>query len=173
MNHWHKSSIIILLLTLLGLGGIIFLGRQLQSDADLVINSYLDLYKTSRWKEDLGVTKKILAETAESRDLIEGAFLASDNLLFFIEQLESLQRKTGVELKLDEPKSGAGETPSLEVSFRIIGSFSALYHFLSLVENLPYRLEWRSVAWSLDSGTTWSGNFSLAVMSYNKSNATN
>ncbi len=171
MKRVHKNSIVLLLLLLVGLSGAIFLGRQLQFGSDQIINSYLELSRTSRGKEDLAVIKKILAETVESRALVAGAFLESQALISFIEQLEGLAKKTGVELKLDEPRLGASKIPSLEISFQATGPFANLSHLLSLLENLPYRLEWRGVAWALDSGTTWSGNFSLAVMSYNKSNA--
>ena len=171
MKSFHKSSLVVLLLTVLGLGGVVFLGRQLQTDANQIIDSYLNLYSTSRGKEDLEVTKKILTETMEARAKVAEAFLQGDELIPFIEQLESLEKKTGVEMKLDEPKSGAGKTPNLEISFHLTGPFNSLYRFLSLMENLPYQLEWRAVAWTLDSGTTWSGDFSLAVVSYNQTNA--
>lgn len=170
MKRLNKKTIIVISLNLVGLAGLIFLGRQLNQDVSQVITAYQEFYTSTHGQEDLLALTKILTETTEARVAVGVAFLSGDTLIPFIERLEDLARTAGVILKLDEPKVVTGKIASLELSFHAEGSFAGLYHYLSLLENLPYRLDWRSVTWSFNSGTTWSGDFNLAITSYTNTN---
>lgn len=170
MRYFRKSSLIVISLNLLSLGVLGFLGRQLYNDASRVVAAYQELYTAARGKENLAVITKSFTATVEPRAVIANAFLHTDGLVIFIEQLEGLAKTASVTLELDEPKSITGKTASLDLAFRATGSFAGLYRFLSLLESLPYRLDWRSVTWNFASGTTWSGDFALAVISYTDAN---
>lgn len=172
MRHINKGSPAIILLNLLGLAAVVFLGRQLANDANRVIAIHQELYTTARGKEGLAFAAKTLAETTESRAIVAGAFLRGSELISFIEKLESLAKTAGVDFNLDEPKSLAGKTGGLHLTFSATGSFTGLYRFLALLENLPYRIDWNSLDWSQKSGTTWSGIFDLTVASYVDDNVT-
>ena len=172
MRHFRKSSAIIILLNLLGLGVLGFLGRQLYGDADQVIAAYQEFYTATRGKENLMILEKTLVATTDSRAAVAAAFLRSDELVLFIEKLEGLAKTAGVELNLAEPKPVVRKAASLELAFQATGSFAGLYRFSTLLENLPYRLEWQSLKWNLKGGTTWQGDFNLAVVSYTDDNAT-
>ncbi|MFH1170254.1 MAG: hypothetical protein V1704_01705 [Candidatus Vogelbacteria bacterium] len=166
----NKKTIIVISLNLVGLMGVFFLSRQLNRDVNQVVTAYQEFYTSAHGQEDLLALTKILTETADARATLGTAFLSGDALISFIERLEGLARTAGVTFKLDEPKVTVGKNASLELSFQAEGSFTGLYHFLSLLENLPYRFDWQSVAWTFNSGTTWSGNFSLIITSYTNTN---
>ena len=172
MKRPNKKIIIIVGLNLVGLAGLIFLGRQLNHDVNQVVTAYQEFYTSARGQEDLLALTKILTETAGARATVGTAFLSDTELISFIERLEGLARTAGVILKLDEPKVTGGKIASLGLSFQAMGSFTGLYHFLSLLENLPYRLDWQNIAWNFDSGTTWSGDFNLTITSYTDTNVT-
>ena len=160
----------VILLNLIGWSTLGFLGYKLNGDAIQVVTAYQELYTIARGKEDLRTITGAITETAESRAAIAAAWLRGEDLILFIKKLENLAKTAGVEFRLDEPKPIAGETARLDLSFRASGLFAGLYHFLALLENLPYRLDWRGVTWSFESGTTWSGDFNLAVTSYTDTN---
>ena len=172
MKRLNKKTIIVIGLNLIGLAGLFFLGRQLNHDVNQVVATYQEFYTSTHGQEDFLALTKILTETTDARPTVETAFLSSAALVPFIERLESLARTAGVVFKLEEPKVVAGKTASLALSFQATGSFAGLYHFLLLLENLPYRLDWQEVAWNFNSGTTWSGNFNLAITSYLDTNVT-
>lgn len=167
----NKKTIIVISLNLVSLAGLFFLGRQLNQDVNQVVTAYQEFYTSANGQEDLLALTKILTETADARVTVGTAVLSGDALIPFIEQLEGLARTAGVTFKLDEPKvATTGKTASLALSFQATGSFAGLYHFLSLLENLPYRFDWQSINWSFNSGTTWSGNFNLIITSYTNTN---
>jgi len=174
MRHFRisKSGLIVIVLNLLGWGAFGFLARQLYSDSNRVITAYQELYTTTRGKENLSTVSRTLAETAGSQATITTAFLSGDELVAFFEKIEGLSRTAGVVLALDEPKVSSDKTPNLGLTFQAAGSFAGLYRFLAWLENLPYRLVWQSLSFSLKSGTTWTGNFDLTITSYIPSNAT-
>jgi Tfp pilus assembly protein PilO len=166
----NKKTVIIIGLNLAGLAGLFFLGRQINQDVNQVVAAYQEFYTSTHGQEDFLALTKTLTETTDARATVDTAFLSSTDLISFIERLEGLARTAGVTFKLDEPKVTAGKTASLALSFQVTGSFAGLYHFLSLLENLSYRLDWQSVAWTFNSSTTWSGNFNLAITSYTNTN---
>ena len=167
MKFLNKSSIKVILLNLIGWGVLGFLGNKLYNDANQIIVAYQELYTTARGKENFRITSDTFNETAEQRSSLE-----DKDLILFIEKLEGLAKTAGVELKLNEPKSVTGKVIRLDLTFLASGSFASLYYFLTLIENLPYRLEWKTLTWALANGTTWSGNFDLAIISYNNHNVT-
>ncbi|HEY4476579.1 MAG TPA: hypothetical protein VJB69_01140 [Candidatus Paceibacterota bacterium] len=168
MTRINKSNVIVILLNLLGLAAVAFLGQRLYRDVDQVISTYQELYTVTRGKENLAVAEKIITETATSQATINEAFLRGGDLILFIKKLESLAQTASVELDLDEPESFVDKVPGLNLTFRATGPFVGLYHFLALLENLPYRIAWQSIDWSFSSGTTWSGDFNLTIVSYTR-----
>ncbi len=171
MRNLSKSGLTVICLNLVALGALGFLGFKLYDDANQVIIAYQELHAAARGKEDLKALTETLEGTVESRATLTAAWLRSEGLILFIEKLEGLARTAGIELKLDEPKATIGEEPRLNLAFAGSGSFAGLHHFLVLLENLPYRLEWQTLSWSSNSGITWSGNFTLAIVSYTDTNA--
>lgn len=98
---------------------------------------------------------KIVNETKEERLILNSSFVASDEVAFFAEKLESLASLAGAKLVIDtisdQPKNNVTEEDEekkdklvfldkLSVSFSAKGTFRSVMKTLSLIEYMPYRI---------------------------------
>ena len=114
--------------------------------------------------------KRLSEQVDEGRDKIAAYFINNETLPEFIESLETLAARGGVELDLTqaevEEKSGAKQV-RLELS--AAGSFSKVTDYLAQVESLPYGIAFSSVR--LDKAAVpdegpWKLTGSLIILSY-------
>lgn len=131
---------------------------------------------------NVNVLKKTLEELVPERQAIEGAMVAENNLVGFIEFLESLAKKSDVDLfigsavlpqKKDLPADRQGETPSFNLN--LAGSFVALARFNILLENSPFGVNIESSQIrklspdekkSKKTSKDWEGVFKINVLNY-------
>lgn len=108
--------------------------------------------------------KQSIQNTQSSREKIEQFIVSQDETVSFIEKIEGLSVKTGAVVNLTNvSRTSSGENSSLMFTVNADGTFREVYHFLSLVEMLPYRLSVKSVSFALDTDSVASGVASGAV----------
>ncbi len=117
-------------------------------------------------------TKNAYLNTESERMLVDGFVLRADEVVMFLERLESLAQTVGVEMETDSvstavygDKGSAWET--FVVNFSTEGSWTLTYRFLSLLEHLPYlsKLTQVTVEKSLTGEESfWRGTFRLEVL---------
>ncbi len=115
-------------------------------------------------------------------DRLNFYFITKETTANFIEELESIALRSGVTFKLNSLSIGKEEKitnkPSyLKLTMRFDGSFSNVHHFLTILENLPYRVRFNSINIArLDTEAVvdkkdkvsppWYGDVSLDMLSY-------
>ncbi len=138
---FHISFIIISLATLLLLGMYIFFSYRIESvfsEAETASHERLGLEAKGR---QLSKTEDLVLNTESKRLELESHFVTSDELVSFIEYIESLDTISGGTLVIDEVDVGdeQGE-PVLKVSLSASGKYKEIYKLLSLIETMPYEV---------------------------------
>jgi Tfp pilus assembly protein PilO len=119
----------------------------------------------------LRTLQSIVEITREDRAGINTFFLTEQEIVDFLEVIEGLREDTGASINVRS--IGEGETltntltKELHLNVTAEGSWEAVYHFLALLESLPYRIKLQQVQLSDSSTTTdepsWSGVFNFSV----------
>jgi hypothetical protein len=151
---------------------------QLQSEADT------DIEKNN----ELSTVKESLSQNASFISQIDSFFVAHDGVVDFISMLEKLGQDAGVKLNIGSVAVDSTQTKKvdfkegLRLRIETGGSWRDTLYFLSVVENLPYRVEFNSSSLSLigaedsilfkDSSAsrerskdeTWKSSFDITVL---------
>jgi len=123
----------------------------------------------------------LLADVKKDEEKISLTFLSSNNIVKFIEDLEFLSHKASTTLEVDAiklPTPGDNiKEPALH--FKITGTFSELFQYFALFDNLPYQIEIERMSLSkpqtLNLGgitntkktiPTWEAEFDVKLLSY-------
>ncbi|MDD5032920.1 MAG: hypothetical protein PHC85_02280 [Candidatus Pacebacteria bacterium] len=109
-----------------------------------------------------------LAEAKEEKEKIESVFLDKDNLIKFIQELESLAKIANVDMEMKSVEMGFGSVGAKPFfSFTAAGDFSDIYRFLVLIENDPYQIKIsRLQLQNLVEGKKWEAGFSVRLLSF-------
>lgn len=80
--------------------------------------------------------KRTIDSNKTQIEVVERQFVDKEMMVGFIEEIESVARQAGINLKV----TGAQDKPDIVVSFTGEGSFRSLMQFQLLLENLPHKL---------------------------------
>ncbi len=114
-------------------------------------------------------TTKDLRGLDDERELLAGAYVHDGEEAEFLELIESLGTKTGIELKINQFDKA---DKALRMSLVAKGSYSRVYKFISLVESAPQRLvidrgSIEEIA-SGETGSVWEGKIDFSALYYQK-----
>ncbi len=117
--------------------------------------------------------RNILRNTAAEREKIDGYFVKSDNIVDFLEKIELMGKKSGVALSFDSVDIPQNEKNVLRLRIGTEGNWEDSFYFLSLLENLPYKIELEKSALAKISKTVsnvktfyWRGDFTIRLLSF-------
>ena len=138
--------------------------------------------------DQLVVLQSSLEETKKDRAKLETFLVDKETIATFLEYIEALGKTAGVKASVASlsedtrfPVSGS-EVPVLRLVLNASGSWQAVYRYLNLLQNLPYREEISSVTLRNETGATygadgkvidakknhtWNGTFELAILKNN------
>ena len=150
-NQQNKNSlslgwlvIAIDLIALLALAGGIWYGLHAQERyRELLLEksaSNLEVAQETDWQN-------LLAETVDERAALRASLISPETLPNFIDQLETLATSAGAELTLNSV-TPADKTHRLQIALTARGSFSQLWHYAALLEQLPTQLAFTQVTFS-------------------------
>jgi Tfp pilus assembly protein PilO len=134
--------------------------------------------------------KSSLNENQDFISQMDSLFVPSDGAVAFINMLEALGQQSGVKVSINsvgvtqDPKVAKDFKQTLHLSLMTDGSWSNTFAFLSIVENLPYRIQFEQVNLTLSGGAdsilykganvnsprtrgadeSWSGAFDVTVL---------
>ena len=129
-----------------------------------------------RVSSQLQASKEVVAGTAEERDKVETFFVGKDGVVAFLENLEVLGRDAGLEMEVssvglvEEKQDRAGERSYEDLSVNITskGSWTQNFRFLSILENMPLKLQITRAIIEKQAGgnqnSPWLGSFAINVM---------
>jgi len=134
--------------------------------------------KSSRKNEIKSLATKLLDLNDKIEKTNEFLLLpGQDTLVKFIEKIEYLGETSGVKLEIDSievtpnsEESLAKKYEELNLKLNASGSFKQMFHFASLIENLPYHVNIEEVdlKWNLEGEeeekkSVWRGDFTFKV----------
>jgi hypothetical protein len=113
--------------------------------------------------------KIALADTSKDREMLNGYFVREDQIVPFVESIESVGTKFGVKVKIVSISDGGdvkNTEESLDLKINFNGSWSSVMNFLEYLENLPYKSHIDNVVFSIfesssDQKTEGKGGVSL------------
>lgn len=117
--------------------------------------------------------RNILRNTAVEREKIEGYFVSSDNIVDFLEKIELLGKKSGASLSFDSVDIPSDEKNVLRVRIGTEGNWENTFYFLSMIENLPFKIEIEKSSIvkmtkivSNVKTSYWRGDFTIRLLSF-------
>jgi len=119
--------------------------------------------------------KKLMAETPVEQTQVAGYVVTDEHVVTFIEEVESLARRAGVEGSVDTVTTGSypdvdvKQWEGLSVLISTTGSWADTYQFLSLLERLPYQSNIKAAQIQKsdpekENNELWEGDFTLVVL---------
>ncbi len=137
------------------------------------VNLNLSIAAEAQKEAGIESTRNILRNTAAEREKIEGYFVGSDNIVDFLEKIELMGKKSGVNLSFDSVDIPLDERNVLRLRIGAEGSWEDDFYFLSLLENLPYKMEIeKSTIVKLTKIVSnvktsyWRGDFTVKLLSF-------
>lgn len=137
-KKFAKSLVIVILLNgFLAAGWFLFFNKVKSSQARSA-QLQKEISESENRIESVNVLKKTLEELEIERQAIEKAVVAENDLVGFIEFLESLARKNDVDLAIGSAFLPQKKEEALSFNLNLAGSFAALARFNILLENSPF-----------------------------------
>jgi hypothetical protein len=95
-------------------------------------------------REDIRLLNRSIQQNVSDRELLETHFAKSSNIVPFLDSIETLALKAEADARVDSVNVG-GDGSTLVVGLQALGNFTAIYKFLTLLENSPYEISFLSV----------------------------
>jgi Tfp pilus assembly protein PilO len=123
--------------------------------------------------------QKSVASLSEDKKIIEDYFITNETFPGFIEQLEKMASSTDVMLKVTNAIMTTGANPVMRLNFSAEGSFPRLFQFVSLVDSLPYVMDFTQASFAQggdqegeqgkkgEKSGLWRGTFNLNLITAN------
>lgn len=109
-----------------------------------------------------------LAKVEKQRQEIDRV-LYGGSIVNFIEELEYLAEKTGVDLKIMSIDSSERVSKGLIFRLNLDGTFLRLYHFLFLLENEHFQVELGRLFFNrAEKGNIWTADLDVKLLNFNK-----
>lgn len=138
-----------------------------------VRNVAAQLVEDTNRDQNVKTLRRLVVSTAEERAQLDRYFVAGEDVVGFIEYIESLGRHSGAILELSSVDVMNTKKKTLAVSFKATGSFENITYLLALMETLPMSVEIEKVSLRKNEKTSdekmetgWEGNFSIRVLSF-------
>lgn len=149
-----------------------FFMYKISLEHDNIAKSIASLTKETRRESDLQALSSVLKMTETERAKIDSYFVTEQGTAHFLENIQKLGGKAGVDLNLSDV--GIESKEDLRINFSAGGSFGNMYKLLELMEKTPYAISFRSFNLNkvnISSAKTgpsqpWSGSFSIHLNSF-------
>ncbi|OGZ44647.1 MAG: hypothetical protein A2756_05550 [Candidatus Ryanbacteria bacterium RIFCSPHIGHO2_01_FULL_48_27] len=154
MNTAKNKFIAVIVLGITILTGIVVSGglpifSQIQESNQSLLATHQELASLERKEELLRNLERTVTDLAPDIEKIERTFFKPNEVVNFIVALESAAASSGVELSInnaDLNKPAVNEQPTSSFALTARGSFTQIYRFIVLVENMPFNMEFTNVS---------------------------
>ena len=135
--------------------------------------------------------QKMLQDSNSDISLLNGSIVQSDGDVKFIESLESMAQKNGLEIKMDSLSVEEDKTLSkgglvfLKIKASVKGGWSGMYSFLTQLESMPFKIRIDNFflssglaespdgapdgAKAVSAGRAWQSSIDMRVLKYKNS----
>lgn len=135
-NKTNISLIISLIILLLSCGLYTYLYLSFNRTTEEVRSMHVDNAKNEAALSELHRVEQNLKNTLGTKDQLASLFVTEESVVDFIQLLESIMKRGGIDGSVDSVTESAGGT--LNVTLSLSGSWNSLLQFTAEVENLPY-----------------------------------
>ncbi len=150
-----------------------FLNSKIQNDNTLAKQNNVLWQQEMLKKNQMQSIQNGLKNIQDERAIFDKYFVSNSDLVPFLDNMEDLGNKSGAKVETTSVDL-SNDNLSLVVGVKAVGSFSAVYKFLLLVENSPYELDVTSMDFqreapeSVVAVPTWNTTFRLKLVSFIK-----
>lgn len=109
--------------------------------------------------------RHIVLDTQQSRDKLNTYFITEEDTVSFIERIETLAQTAQTNLNIDAVNI---KEEGLEVMVTTSGSWDSVFHFISLIEAMPFRISVKNTTLRYTQESGWTGSLSVLVTSFVK-----
>jgi hypothetical protein len=134
------SAILFILLSV----AFIFLYRAINNNNQKALQDNITWQTEARRRDDIRSLDLSLQQIAPDSALLETHFAKSSDIVPFLDTIEKLAPEVGATASVDAVDTLTNKT-GLIVGLTASGSFTAVYKFLTLLENSPYELNFLSM----------------------------
>lgn len=163
-----KSIIYLIFITILNLlliGGSLYLYFSIQKQREILKQIPQDLILAETEVQNNKALKKQIEETREYWEKFNSIFLDKDEIISFIENLETLGKKIGLSLEFDSVDTNTEKGQKPHFRFHTEGNFDKLFQFLLLIENYPYQIVFQELRFTKTT-ELWRADFDIILTSY-------
>jgi len=187
MKNKQKLIISIALMVginLIAIAGWWFVYSSVQQERDAIATLRREIDINERRMNNSRSLGVLLADVKKDEEKISLTFLNSNNIVKFIEDLEFLSHKASTTLEVNAIRLPTPEDNIKEPTFhfKITGTFSEMFQYFALFDNLPYQIEIEGISLiksqtSNSGGITnakklipiWEAEFDVKLLSYENS----
>jgi len=170
------SIVFVVMVNIVAVGALLFINMKVKDMSGRVEVTKSEMNLKEKEGADAKALKANLLSFSQLEEKLDAVFIGQKDVLSFIEEIEILAKESGVEMEfrsVDISKNDSGEKPVFQ--FKASGSFSDIFHYLVLLENIKYQVIFDSVSLQGrgdgdNSGKTdvvWDADFSVRLLSYN------
>lgn len=160
------TIILIILLNGVALAGWLYLFSILKGQNDLAKEEQQKIAVSEKKFQNSNSLKGLMNEIVGEKQKIDSVFLDKENIINFIENLESIADKTGASIKISSININNQDKKGLSLQFKLAGNFNQLFQYLVLLENLPYLIDIERVDFRNLAPNEWEANFEILVNSF-------
>jgi sRNA-binding regulator protein Hfq len=149
------TVVLIALLNGIVLTGWIYFLSVIKNQADMITEIRSQIAVNEKKAESDRSLKNLMTEIAVEKQKIDSVFLDKQSIIKLIEELESIANKTGTSIDIGSVNS-----------FSLKGNFSQLFHYLVLLENIPYTININKMSLQQQGKDIWRANFEISLISF-------
>lgn len=159
------SIILVVLLNSLVLWGWFYAHSLLKGQDEIIKQQRQKLALNEKSFQNSSSLKVLLEEIKGEKQVIDDIFINRENVINFIESLESLAKQTDVLIKIGSVNIENAKNGSLNLQINLRGDFRQTFHYLVLLENLPYLIDVERVNFrKVEEG--WQADFEISLKGF-------
>lgn len=148
----------------------VFLNKEVNKKHKVAQEVEIQWQKEEYGRNNFKKLESVLKETEKDRIVIEKHFVYSSDIVPFLDMIEKLAPKVGVDVKVSLIDISKDNT-TFTVDLNAVGSFDNIYNFISLLENNFYEIEFLKIdvkkeGEDLDGAIKWRGSIKIKVLSF-------
>jgi hypothetical protein len=183
-NHLKKILVLPTLLVLVITGVMIFVFLSIKNKNEHISDLRNELAFQMTKQQNMISMDQLVEKARPDILLIDNSIIAKDGDVAFIEDLEEIARKNGLDINIeslsfeDNPQVASSTMTTLKVKAGTKGSWAGTYKFLAQVEALSFRVKVNNFAFVNSSDETvfnrkktsnpqgWQSRFEISVLKY-------
>jgi len=160
------TIILIILLNGVVLAGWLYLFSSLKKENNFIKEKRQEILANDKKLENSNSLKILMNEIVDERQKIDSAFLDKESVVNFIEKLELIADRTDASIKIGKINIDNQERGGLSLQFDLTGNFNQLFHYLVLLENLPYLINIEKMDLKNLAPNRWAADLEISTDSF-------